>query len=168
MAVPRPVTARLQLAADVLRTEAGTLGVVTKAANRHQVTVVTDSGHPATVVRRDSVRSERPSYVAARPWKTQEPRPPKEPVAVRLRATSVPPVARPRHCVLAAARDASRTRRCEQQATDGFVLRQIVLDRASHTRPQSVPAEVRLAALRMRVAAREAAATADCRTDPQP
>jgi hypothetical protein len=158
LAVPRPVTARLRVAADVLRTEAGTLGVVTKAANRHKVAVITDGGHPATVVRRDSVRPERPSYVAARPWRARVPLPPRELASVRLRATSVPPAAVSRHCALVAARDASRTRRREHQAADSFVLRQIVSDRASHARPQSVPAAVRYAALRLRVVAREAAA----------
>ena len=65
-AVPSPVAAMLRLAADVLRTEAGTLGAVTKAANRHRVPITTDGGHHTSVIRRDSVRPVRPSFVAAR------------------------------------------------------------------------------------------------------
>ena len=68
-AIPRLAAARLQFAAEVLRTEAATLGVVTKAANWHRVDVVTDAGHHSVVTRRASVRAEQPAHVAARPWR---------------------------------------------------------------------------------------------------
>ena len=167
LVVPRPVAAKLRGAADVLRTEAGTLGVVTKAANRHKVTVITDGGHPTTVIKRDSVRPERPSHVAARPWRKRVPQPPREPPPVRVRVTPVPPAAAERHFAQVAARGASCTRRREQRAADCFLLRQVICDRASQARPQSVPADQRFAALRLRVAAREAEAAA-CRASPPP
>ena len=160
LVVPRPVAAKLRGAADVLRTEAGTLGIVTKAANRHKVTVFTGGGHPTNLIKRDSVRPERPSHVAARPWRKRVPLPPREPSPVRVRVTPVPPAAAERHFAQVAARAASCTRRREQRATDSFLLRQVLCDRASQARPQSVPADQRFAALRLRVAAREAEAAA--------
>ena len=123
--VPRPVAAKLRGAADVLRTEAGTLGVATKAANRHKVTVMTDGGHPATVVKRDSVRPERPSHVAAGPWRTRVPLPPREPPPVQCEGHARPHL-RLRSGILSnvqvAARGASCTRRREQRAADSFLL----------------------------------------------
>jgi hypothetical protein len=159
-AVPRPVAARLQLAADVLRIEAGTLGAVTRAANRHRVDVVTDGGHHTTVTKRDSVRPERPAYVAARPWRRRVPRAPREPAPLRLAVASVPPPAAPKHWAHIAARAASCAHRRGQRAADDYVLRQVVTERARNAKPQSVPAAVRFAALRERIAAREANSSA--------
>ena len=129
-AVPRPTAARLQFAADVLRTEAGTLGTVTKAANRHRVEVVTDGGHHAIVIRRDSVRPERPAYVAARPWRKRAPRAPSEPAPLRPVVASVPPPAAPRHCALVAARATAGALRRGRRAADDYFLRQAVAERA--------------------------------------
>jgi hypothetical protein len=159
-AVPRPTAGRLQFAADVLRTEAGTLGAVTKAANRHRSEVVTDGGHRTFVTRRDSVRPERPAYVAARPWRKRIAHAPPDPKPLRPRVAPPPPPAQPRHFAQAAARATSAALRRDTRAANDFAIRQIVAERARSATPQAVPAADRRAALRTRVAAREAASAA--------
>ena len=111
-------------------------------------------------MRRDSVRPERPSHIAAKPWNTRVPQPPREPAPMRLTVAAVFTLAAPRHFAQVAAHDASRARRRMHQAAETFALLKIVSDRASNVKPQPVPAAERHALLRLRVAAREAAAAA--------
>jgi hypothetical protein len=159
-AIPRPASARVQLAADVLRTEAAVLGVVTTAANTHRVQVVTHGGHVTTVTRRDSVVPDRPAHVAARPWRKRIAHAPPEPKPLRSRVAPPPPPAQPKHFAQAAARATSAALRRETRAASDFVTRQVVAERARSATPQAVPAADTFAALRMRIAAREAASAA--------
>ena len=72
----------------------------------------------------------------------------------------MPAPAAPRHCALVAARATADALRRGRRAADDYLLRQAVAERARNARPQSVPAAERFAALRERIAAREAASAA--------
>ena len=158
-------------AASAVMHEAAILAACTRAANNYKVQVVTPSGQTTSVTRRDSGGIAPPAGVRAAAR------------ASKLAATPPPPPPKPRK---AGADDGDRSKRCygtagnnpvaaaarahargckrkraagsAQQIRDEVVAMRIVRDRAAAAAPSSQCPAARLAALRARVLARQAAA----------
>jgi hypothetical protein len=164
-------------AAEALRVEAATLGAVTRAANDHRTEVLTAAGETVVVTRRDSVNPLGYDKLVKtqRAQQLPPPPPPSEPAPVRMppagpsRAARWPRGASSAACDGAAARAAATSARRKRQrsadarsaARDDYVARGIIAEAASAATPSDdAAADERFAALRRRIALRQAAAIA--------
>ena len=142
------------VALGAVRAEAATLGAVTRAANHCRMTIAADGGGCVTVVRRDAMRyTPRPAHVAARPWRQRVPAEPAPPRP--LVEPCVAEAANPRRGAALESQARARKRKLICRATADDAVRDILARQAGTRTPSSNDAaDVRLAALRRRIAAK--------------
>ena len=165
-------------ATDALRLEAAALGAVTRAANNHNVAVVTAAGTTVVTTRRDSVtphtalrRQKRLGGSMATMRALSAPAPVRAidltPPETRTRASRAPSTAAAMRVATGARRESQRKAQARAAAVDDYVIRRIVAEKAAVTMPSaSTSAGDRFDALRRRIAAKELAASSAMPTCP--
>ena len=180
MAAPRTAlrdeaAAKIRVAGKALVHAAAQLGVVTHAANNHKVSEVGRDGELRVVTKRDSttVRRARPvdtpakmAAAAAEPTATvynvphgqqqQQQQQLRQPQQQRYAAQASQPGDGPSRRRLKAL--SVQVHRNAAEEAEALTLQRLIAATASSAKPQAIPAQVRLAALRARIAEREGSA----------